>query len=109
VKLAFCLFTLPPPPWLYTLPLHAALPISPERGDRSAGRRRADGVDPEIPQRSAQARGPAHTGHIQRRNPPPAEHGGGQPLQHPRSEEHTSELQSRENLVCRLLLEKKNK
>src|SRR5690606_22816355 len=31
-------------------------------------------------------------------------HGGG-----PRSEEHTSELQSRENLVCRLLLEKKKK
>src|SRR5690606_41466959 len=31
--------------------------------------------------------------------------GFGQP---PRSEEHTSELQSRENLVCRLLLEKKN-
>src|SRR5690606_31740312 len=27
--------------------------------------------------------------------------------QKPRSEEHTSELQSRENLVCRLLLEKK--
>src|SRR5690606_40033645 len=27
---------------------------------------------------------------------------------HRRSEEHTSELQSRENLVCRLLLEKKN-
>src|SRR5690606_41029773 len=32
----------------------------------------------------------------------PVEYGGG------RSEEHTSELQSRENLVCRLLLEKKN-
>src|SRR5215475_5117903 len=36
---------------------------------------------------------------------------GGLALQHPphlaRSEEHTSELQSRENLVCRLLLEKK--
>src|SRR6266511_5297845 len=31
--------------------------------------------------------------------------GGG----HGRSEEHTSELQSRENLVCRLLLEKKKK
>src|SRR5256886_5121248 len=29
-----------------------------------------------------------------------------QPL--PRSEEHTSELQSQSNLVCRLLLEKKN-
>src|SRR6266511_5486647 len=30
-------------------------------------------------------------------------------LEPPRSEEHTSELQSRENLVCRLLLEKKKK
>src|SRR2546430_11118354 len=30
-------------------------------------------------------------------------------LQHQRSEEHTSELQSQSNLVCRLLLEKKNK
>src|SRR5690606_42124948 len=29
------------------------------------------------------------------------------PLERGRSEEHTSELQSRENLVCRLLLEKK--
>src|SRR5690606_41566652 len=28
-------------------------------------------------------------------------------IRHRRSEEHTSELQSRENLVCRLLLEKK--
>src|SRR5690606_40115944 len=28
-------------------------------------------------------------------------------IRSPRSEEHTSELQSRENLVCRLLLEKK--
>src|SRR5690606_18756600 len=32
-----------------------------------------------------------------------------QPLEVDRSEEHTSELQSRENLVCRLLLEKKKK
>src|SRR5690606_40548828 len=31
------------------------------------------------------------------------------PEQKNRSEEHTSELQSRENLVCRLLLEKKKK
>src|SRR5690606_41016104 len=30
-------------------------------------------------------------------------------LRRNRSEEHTSELQSRENLVCRLLLEKKKK
>src|SRR5690606_39997117 len=31
------------------------------------------------------------------------------PIVKERSEEHTSELQSRENLVCRLLLEKKKK
>src|SRR5690349_23712705 len=30
-------------------------------------------------------------------------------LRRPRSEEHTSELQSRRDLVCRLLLEKKKK
>src|SRR3712207_7489275 len=33
----------------------------------------------------------------------------GQPRQGQRSEEHTSELQSRQYLVCRLLLEKKKK
>src|SRR5690606_41613010 len=37
------------------------------------------------------------------RGPP----GGGPARSRDRSEEHTSELQSRENLVCRLLLEKK--
>src|SRR2546427_2850350 len=31
----------------------------------------------------------------------------GDPREEPRSEEHTSELQSQSNLVCRLLLEKK--
>src|SRR2546430_12966372 len=31
------------------------------------------------------------------------------PANHARSEEHTSELQSQSNLVCRLLLEKKKK
>src|SRR3712207_7345739 len=30
------------------------------------------------------------------------------PMHHPRSEEHTSELQSRQYLVCRLLLAKKS-
>src|SRR5690349_22885365 len=34
---------------------------------------------------------------------------GGLPVTIRRSEEHTSELQSRRDLVCRLLLEKKNK
>src|SRR5438874_12075986 len=37
-----------------------------------------------------------------RRQPAPQQHAG-------RSEEHTSELQSRRDLVCRLLLEKKKK
>src|SRR5690606_13227784 len=43
------------------------------------------------------------------REPPRPSHDRIRPP-HPcrRSEEHTSELQSRENLVCRLLLEKKN-
>src|SRR3989475_8190944 len=36
-------------------------------------------------------------------DPPPSNANG------PRSEEHTSELQSQSNLVCRLLLEKKKK
>src|SRR3712207_8557547 len=38
---------------------------------------------------------------------PPGEARGDQVLGYPRSEEHTSELQSRQYLVCRLLLEKK--
>src|SRR5688572_31356539 len=38
----------------------------------------------------------------------PSRRDGGASL-HPRSEEHTSELQSQSNLVCRLLLEKKKK
>src|SRR5690606_41199634 len=55
-----------------------------------------------------------------RLEPPLAQRGGGHPAHGgdlepgegpgvQRSEEHTSELQSRENLVCRLLLEKKKK
>src|SRR3712207_8445922 len=42
---------------------------------------------------------------------PGARRGGGHPRHagRRRSEEHTSELQSRQYLVCRLLLEKKNK
>src|SRR5258708_19116540 len=39
----------------------------------------------------------------------PAGRSGTFPNPHPRSEEHTSELQSPDHLVCRLLLEKKKK
>src|SRR6266496_2862964 len=46
---------------------------------------------------------PAAAGSLRRRAPGPA------PGRYRRSEEHTSELQSRRDLVCRLLLEKKKK
>src|SRR3712207_7972269 len=39
----------------------------------------------------------------------PGRRGGSGRSRRPRSEEHTSELQSRQYLVCRLLLEKKKK
>src|SRR5688572_31119878 len=42
-----------------------------------------------------------------RRDRAHAEHGAGRRRLPVRSEEHTSELQSQSNLVCRLLLEKK--
>src|SRR5690606_39817779 len=51
--------------------------------------------------RRAAHRGPGE--HRRRERPRPSADRAG------RSEEHTSELQSRENLVCRLLLEKKKK
>src|SRR5690606_41725625 len=75
-------FTHAPPPRLYALPLHDALPISPFPAPARRPRRRT-----------------CSGGRIFRP-------GRGSI---PRSEEHTSELQSRENLVCRLLLEKKKK
>src|SRR3712207_7236988 len=61
--------------------------------------------------------GPARvgTGPSGSRSPTPAPRSGaacgGRPCRRPRprSEEHTSELQSRQYLVCRLLLEKKKK
>src|SRR3712207_8975866 len=57
------------------------------------------------PQRGAYARGLAARPFL------PASQGGGRGLLRlpQRSEEHTSELQSRQYLVCRLLLEKKKK
>src|SRR5436309_12339769 len=55
----------------------------------------------DAPWRSATSR-PRRTAH---RSPP----AGASRVACRRSEEHTSELQSRENLVCRLLLEKKKK
>src|SRR3712207_7150928 len=87
---------------IYTLSLHDALPIcgSTRRTTsaivrRPRGRRAPPGCG--APRRCG--RGPGH--------------GRASRNLHPRlpwrSEEHTSELQSRQYLVCRLLLEKKNK
>src|SRR5690606_41323293 len=93
----------PAPPAISTLPLHDALPICGDRAQphrlrfRCAGRRqRPDLPTPRVFRRPRRGRD---------RRPPlcPALRA------HRRSEEHTSELQSRENLVCRLLLEKKKK
>src|SRR2546427_8602059 len=71
---------------IYTLSLHDALPIYPRLHRRRAHEPRAAGVVDE------------------RRVTAPAEG-----IAVRRSEEHTSELQSQSNLVCRLLLEKKKR
>src|SRR3712207_8857254 len=90
---------------IYTLSLHDPLPISRERDQpllpagqsltvlaqvhvETARMLRDETVQPELPQRIDQLR-------VVRR------------AVAARSEEHTSELQSRQYLVCRLLLEKK--
>src|SRR5690606_41497142 len=86
------------PTEIYPLSLHDALPIC-------GGRSRVRVVGGALPRTSARPhrhpQGPA-AGHAGGQLP-----GGGGAAGHDRSEEHTSELQSRENLVCRLLLEKK--
>src|SRR3712207_6870066 len=51
--------------------------------------------------------GPPPRSRVHREHAGPPHRGAGQALR--RSEEHTSELQSRQYLVCRLLLEKKKK
>src|SRR5690606_41990997 len=89
------------PTEIYTLSLHDALPIC------LAG----DAV--EATQLAGEPFEPAGGDGVQVGGPvaAPADGDGGDApgLDVVRSEEHTSELQSRENLVCRLLLEKKKK
>src|SRR5437870_11600929 len=78
---SYFFFNDPAPPEIYTLSLHDALPISgfTDRGTLEVGKA-ADIVVYDFDR-----------------------------LGMTRSEEHTSELQSRGHLVCRLLLEKKKK
>src|SRR3712207_7455973 len=82
---------------IYTLSLHDALPISPRRGRGRPARGRA-GSPCSGCRRCSGARG--RRGRCR---------SGGCTCTASRSEEHTSELQSRQYLVCRLLLEKKKK
>src|SRR3712207_9528353 len=87
---------------IYTLSLHDALPIS--RG--GSGFRSAAAIDSAGTCRKRRRGSPIHPGQELRSRPkrPPERLLSGAAL---RSEEHTSELQSRQYLVCRLLLEKK--
>src|SRR3712207_7613214 len=69
--------------------------------------RREERAKPDRPAVIARHRSPRHDQHLDRCG---REFDPGMALQRfgdPRSEEHTSELQSRQYLVCRLLLEKK--
>src|SRR3712207_7467953 len=81
---------------IYTLSLHDALPIcddDPRRHDHGP----AGGLGDEAPRQA-----------VGRQDQARLRDAGQQLLRrHRRSEEHTSELQSRQYLVCRLLLEKK--
>src|SRR5690606_42144987 len=98
------LFNDPPATAIYTLSLHDALPIS---WDEWRGRESAVGPVSPPPGREALV-GPGRPvrGSGSRC---PGEVRGAARSAGARSEEHTSELQSRENLVCRLLLEKENR
>src|SRR3712207_8927360 len=82
---------------IYTLSLHDALPISGERGSG------APHLQPP-PGSGALGRGPGARPRASLLRPVRLRGG----RRYHRSEEHTSELQSRQYLVCRLLLEKKH-
>src|SRR3712207_9131455 len=83
---------------IYTLSLHDALPISTTPGGREPDVRDAAPLGVTDLLAELLGRGRDLGGDAPRAQP------GGN-----RSEEHTSELQSRQYLVCRLLLEKKKK
>src|SRR5690349_22853183 len=81
VSFTFFFFPDSAPTGIYTLSLHDALPIYRRTGRGRVRRRQVTGRHPVGDLAAADAR----------------------------SEEHTSELQSRRDLVCRLLLEKKKR
>src|SRR3712207_7292279 len=81
---------------IYTLSLHDALPICLERAPPARSRSPSHGRGPGGGVGSRHDRAAPRSGAAASR------------ARRRRSEEHTSELQSRQYLVCRLLLEKKN-
>src|SRR3712207_8649682 len=95
---------------IYTLSLHDALPIY-DQIEASRGEHVRE-LDPVVEpghfalacERPAQGAGPPQ---LAPQSGEPFRIARGESA--PRSEEHTSELQSRQYLVCRLLLEKKKK
>src|SRR5690606_41706761 len=99
-------------------PLCAARPPDPtpfpyttlfrSRGARPGAGGQHEGIMQARCRRKSRAEAPFLRGNAQRvRIAARARNLCGKPDEHARSEEHTSELQSREKLVCRLLLEKK--
>src|SRR5699024_12261887 len=95
---SFLFSTDPAPTYLYTLSLHDALPISSEEFKTLINNPRLASTsinDLDQPIKGSQGNGIWQYTRSRTKTP--------------RSEEHTSELQSRFDLVCRLLLEKKKK
>src|SRR2546428_2360229 len=86
MHVSFFFFNDPAPTEIYTLSLHDALPISARRRTWAAS---------SVPSALVEAATKTSTASWKRSTSV-------------RSEEHTSELQSRSDVVCRLLLEKKN-
>src|SRR5206468_12882009 len=94
-----------PPPAIHSLSLHDALPIF------GVPRRDLHGEEPRKNRVARERRRRRHDAvvvglfHVEQRRDELAQD---LPLVQARSEDHTSELQSRSELVCRLLLEKRN-
>src|SRR3712207_9263095 len=90
---------------IYTLSLHDALPIYQVHADRFQEARHDPGRAERVGHERAAAR--PELDQEDPRRPAQVQPVLGQRQADERSEEHTSELQSRQYLVCRLLLEKK--
>src|SRR5439155_24499777 len=101
---SFFFFIDPPTPEIYTLSLHDALPIS---RFSPASTPTSPAIPPLMPSKASPCR-PCATSFPPCPLRPTMIRSWATPVS-PRSEEHTSELQSRGHLVCRLLLEKKKK